>query len=134
MSDRTSGDGLTVYYDGGCPLCRLEIGHYRACEGADRVAFVDVGRGAPASDLGAGLDREAALRRFHVRDGAGRLVSGAAAFARLWQTLPGWRWLGRLVTVRVLGRRPLLAMAEVAYRLFLPLRPRLARLVARFGR
>ncbi len=134
MSDRTSGDDLTVYYDGGCPLCRAEIGHYRRCEGADRLAFVDVGRGAPTSDLGAGLDRDAALRRFHVRDGAGRLVSGAAAFARLWQILPGWRWLGRLVTLRILGRRPILAVAEMAYRLSLPLRPHLARLVARGGR
>ncbi len=134
MSDRTSGDDLTVYYDGSCPLCRAEIGHYRRCEGSERVAFVDVGRGAPATELGAGLDRQAALRRFHVRDGDGRLVSGAAAFARLWQSLPGWRWLGRLVSLRVLGRRPLLALAEVAYRLFLPLRPSLARLVARRGR
>jgi predicted DCC family thiol-disulfide oxidoreductase YuxK len=133
MSDTTSGDDLTVYYDGGCPLCRAEIGHYRRCEGAERLSFVDVGRGAPAAQLGAGLDREAALRRFHVRDESGRLVSGAAAFARLWQTLPNWRWLGRLVTLRVLGRRPLLAVAEVAYRLFLPLRPYLARLVARRG-
>ncbi len=134
MADVTPSPGetdLSVYYDGGCPLCRAEIDHYRRCEGADRVRFVDVGPGAAASALGAGLDREAALRRFHVRDAQGRLVSGAAAFARLWRTLPGWRWLGRLVDLRVLGIRPILPLAEVAYRAFLPLRPRLARLVTR---
>lgn len=124
---------LSVYYDGGCPLCRAEIAHYRRCEGAERLRFVDVGRDVPAPPLGAGLDREAALRRFHVRDAQGRLVSGAAAFARLWRVLPHWRWLGRLVTLRVFGVRPLLPLAEAAYRLFLPLRPRLARLVARRG-
>jgi predicted DCC family thiol-disulfide oxidoreductase YuxK len=122
---------LSVYYDGCCPLCRAEIDHYRRCEGADRLLFVDVGRGAPASALGEGLDREAALRRFHVRDADGRLVSGAAAFARLWRALPHWRWLGRLLDLRVLGMRPLLPVAEAAYRLSLPLRPKLARLMTR---
>lgn len=122
---------LKIYYDGGCPLCRAEIDHYRRCAGAERLDFVDVGRAADAPDLGAGLDREAALARFHVRDADGRLVSGAAAFARLWRTLPGWRWLGRLVDLRVFGLRPVLPVAEAAYRLSLPLRPRLARLLVR---
>jgi len=122
---------LSIYYDGGCPLCRAEIEHYRRCEGAERLRFIDVGRDVAAPPLGPGLDRNTALRRFHVRDAEGRLVSGAAAFARLWRTLPGWRWLGRLLDLSVLGQRPLLPVAEAAYRLSLPLRPRLARLVAR---
>jgi len=125
---------LTVYYDGGCPLCRAEIGHYRDCRGAERIAFVDVGRDAPAAGLGPDLDRGDALRRFHVRGADGRLVSGAAAFARLWRVLPNWRWLGRLVELRVFGLRPILPVAEAAYRLSLPLRPRLARLITRRGR
>ncbi|AYO82185.1 thiol-disulfide oxidoreductase DCC family protein [Methylobacterium brachiatum] len=122
---------LTVYYDGGCPLCRAEIGHYRQCRGAERIAFVDVGRTAPEVGLGPDLDRADALRRFHVRDADGQLVSGAAAFARLWRVLPQWHWLGRLLDLRVFGLRPLLPLAEAAYRLSLPLRPRLARLIAR---
>jgi predicted DCC family thiol-disulfide oxidoreductase YuxK len=131
MSDDASGQTLRVYYDGGCPLCRAEIDHYRRCAGAERLAFVDVARGIPAPALGPDLDRDAALRRFHVRGADGQLLSGAAAFARLWQTLPGWRWLGHLIALRVLGVRPLLPIAEAAYRLSLTLRPRLARLVAR---
>lgn len=117
---------LTVYYDGACPLCRAEIDHYRRCRGAEAVAFVDVSaRGAPAT-LGPDLTFEAALARFHVREVDGRLLSGAEAFARLWRVLPGWRWLGRLVATPLV-----LSLAEAAYRAFLPLRPRLARLVAR---
>jgi predicted DCC family thiol-disulfide oxidoreductase YuxK len=125
------GSDLTVYYDGGCPLCRAEIGHYRQCRGAERIAFVDVGCAAPEAGLGPDLGRADALRRFHVRDADGRLVSGAAAFARLWRVLPNWRWLGRLVELRVFGLQPLLPLAEAAYRLSLPLRPQLARLIAR---
>lgn len=121
---------LTVYYDGGCPLCRAEIGHYRKSRGAERLAFVDVsGEGAAA--LGPDLDRATALARFHVRGRDEKLTDGAAAFTRIWLALPGWRWLGRLLSVRMFGRRPLLVPAEAVYRLSLPLRPFLARTLRR---
>jgi predicted DCC family thiol-disulfide oxidoreductase YuxK len=129
MSDDAPGQTLSVYYDGGCPLCRAEIDQYRRCAGAERLAFVDVGRETQA--LGPDLPRAAALQRFHVRTADGQLVSGAAAFACLWRTLPGWRWLGRLIDWRVLGVRPVLPVAEAAYRLSLTVRPWLAQLVAR---
>lgn len=121
MSEHAS---LTVYYDGACPLCRAEIDHYGRCRGAGRLDFVDVAVGSAETGLAPGLDREAAKRRFHVRDADGVLHSGAAAFTRIWSVLPRWRWLGRIV-----GSRIVLPAAELAYRLFLPLRPRLARLL-----
>ncbi len=114
---------LTVYFDGSCPLCRGEIALYRRQRGAERLAWVDVS--APA-ELGEGLSCEAAMRRFHVREAQGRLHSGGAAFARLWRALPGWRVLGW-----VFAWPPLSWALEAAYRLFLPLRPRLQRWVHR---
>lgn len=115
---------LSVYYDGACPLCRAEIAHYRRCRGAEALSFVDVSTTAP----GEGLSCRQALARFHVREAGGQLLSGAAAFARLWRALPGWRWLGRLVAMPLV-----LPVAEAAYRAFLPVCPRLARLVLRIG-
>lgn len=115
---------LTVYYDGACPLCSIEIAHYKRQQGSEALTFVDASD--PATDLGDDLDRETALGRFHVRDGAGVLVSGARGFTRIWQVLPRWRPLVRLA--RLPGVTPLL---ELAYRGFLPLRPYLSRLVAR---
>lgn len=116
---------LTVYYDGACPLCAAEIRTYRRSRGAERVRWVDVGGEGGAADLGPGLTRREAQARFHVRDAGGTLASGAAGFTALWSQLPGWRWLGR--AMRLPG---IPALAEAAYRLFLPHRPKLARLVA----
>ncbi|AWN45623.1 DUF393 domain-containing protein [Methylobacterium terrae] len=121
-------EDLTVYYDGACPLCRAEIAHYRGRAGAGRIRFVDLAAAEDAA-LGPDLDPAAARARFHVRETDGGLVSGAAAFARLWRRLPGWRWLSRLVEWRAFGRQPVLPVAEAAYRLSLPLWPRLARLL-----
>lgn len=107
----TDHPACTIYYDGACPVCAREIAHYRTREGAERLAFVDVSAGG---DPGPGLTRAAALARMHVRRADGTLASGAAAFAALWQTLPGWRWLGRAAAWPVVA--PLL---ELGYRGFL---------------
>jgi len=108
-----------VFFDGSCPLCRREIDFYRKSAGADEVIWTDVSACArngtrPADDL----DPRAAMKRFHIRDNSGRLVSGAEAFAGLWRALPRWRWAGRIAGVW--GIRHAL---EFAYRCFLLVRP-----------
>lgn len=123
MPDSQPTPELTVYFDGSCPLCRREIALYRRQRGADRLAWVDVSAGGP---LGEGLSCEAAMRRFHVREAQGQLLSGGAAFARLWRALPVWRVLGW-----VFVWPPLSWALEAAYRVFLPLRPRLQRWLRR---
>lgn len=117
------GPGLTVLYDGACPLCSREIAWYRRQAASEAICWVDVARCADAA-LPQGVDRDLALRRFHVLEAGARPVSGAAAFLRLWSAYP------RLARYARLTRLPgVLALMELAYRLFLPLRPLLARVL-----
>jgi predicted DCC family thiol-disulfide oxidoreductase YuxK len=104
--------GLQVYYDGGCPVCSREIAFYRSRQGAVGFEWVDVTRSD--AELGPGLTPEAALARLHVRTSSGTLLSGAQAFAAMWRMMPGFRWLGWLLSIPPFG-----TLAEWAYRGFL---------------
>ena len=106
----------TIYFDGGCPICSREVAHYRTRRGAGAMQWVDASA-CPDAALGAGLTRDAALGRMHVRTPDGRLVDGARAFATLWRGLPGFAWLGRI------SGHPLVApVAEAGYQVFLRVR------------
>ena len=114
----------TVYFDGSCPLCRAEIEYYRHKDEAGALCFVDVSRhGAVTPE---GMTPEQAMQRFHVRANNGRVLDGAAAFVEVWTRLPNWRWAARAASLP-----EALVVLELAYRMFLPARPFISRLVAR---
>ena len=107
----------TLYYDGACPVCAREVAMYRRQPGSDGVHWVDAARCAEP-ELGSDLTRDAALARLHLRRPDGVLVSGAAAFVGVWQALPRWSWLGRLMGSAVAVR-----LLDAGYRAFLVVRP-----------
>ena len=114
----------TVYFDGSCPLCRAEIEYYRRQDQAGALCFVDVSDAAAATPEG--VTRQRAMQRFHVSAGDGRVLSGAAAFVEVWAGLPKWRWAARAASLP-----GAMAILELGYRMFLPVRPFISRL---FGR
>ena len=113
---------VTVWFDGGCPLCLREIALMRRLDRAGAIDFVDAAEGGGDCPL----DRADLLARFHARED-GQLLSGAAAFAAMWRAIPLLRPFGLLAR-----QRPVLAVLEFSYRRFLRLRPRLQRFVARW--
>lgn len=121
-----SQDALTVYYDGGCPLCRREIQLYQGAPARVAIRWADV---TQADQLPQGLSSTQALSRFHVRNTQGELLSGAAAFVALWQQLPGWRYLAGLAKLP-----GMLWLMERTYVHFLRFRPRLQTWVRRLER
>lgn len=114
--------GLTVWYDGGCPLCAREIALMRRLDSQGQVCFVDL-----ETTQDTPLPRAVMLERFHVSTPDGTTQSGAAAFARLWRSLPALRPVGQIA-----AWPPLLAVLEGAYSVFLRIRPLLQRLVRRW--
>lgn len=64
-----------------------------------------------------------ALRRIHVKKIDGTFVSGAAAFSALWIGLPRFKPLGIFIGLPLISN-----IAELAFRLFLKIRPLMQRL------
>ena len=106
-----------VYFDGACPVCSKEIAIYKKWRGGDRIEWVDASA-CQEQDLGAALNREAALARLHLRDADGKLLQGAAAFVELWKYLPAIGWVTPLLSYSLV-----IKLLEVFYRVFLNIRP-----------
>lgn len=102
----------TMFYDGGCPMCRREVGHYRHLDRNGRIDWVDISADPSRLEPWA-VDLPTAMRRLHAVDPRGTLVSGVRAFVVVWEQLPYYRWLA--ILVRRTGTIPLL---EWFYRRF----------------
>jgi predicted DCC family thiol-disulfide oxidoreductase YuxK len=108
---------VTVWYDGGCPLCVREISLMRRLDKRQSVTFIDV---ASENSI-CPLSPVELLSRFHAQEN-GVILSGAAAFAAMWRAIPVLRPLG------LAARNPfLLSMLERLYVVFLKYRPKLQR-------
>lgn len=105
---------IDVFYDGGCPVCRIEVGYYSRIDRAGAVRWVDI-EALDDAELPAGTTRQELLGRFHVRDLAdGHWHVGVDAFARIWRVLPVWRRFAFVFAVPGLRQ-----LAEISYRGFL---------------
>lgn len=115
---------VTVWHDGGCPLCRREIDLMRRLDRKGAITFIDASDGANVCPV----DRSRMLERFHASED-GRMLSGGAAFAAMWRAIPVLRPLGQIARVPLA-----LKMLETAYLGFLRVRPQLQSAVAWFER
>ncbi len=107
----------TVFYDGSCPVCSREIAMYRYRSEKGAFRWIDVSQADSEHLIPAGLTKSELLNRFHVLKASGIMVSGAEAFATIWQRSRGFRWLAAI------ARTPgALWLMERTYRVFLLIR------------
>jgi predicted DCC family thiol-disulfide oxidoreductase YuxK len=91
---------VTVLYNGGCPVCEAEMSRYKRLGDADPadLAFHDAACD-PTPLAPFGLTVDGAKRRLHVVKADGRVVEGMNGFILMWQQMPRYRWLARLVAL-----------------------------------
>ncbi len=111
---------LTVWFDGGCPLCTREIALFRRLDRGALIHFEDISQ----SDSVCPIDRAQMLARFHAQEKGKPIVSGGAAFAAMWRAIPVLRPVGELAR-----NAALLWALERLYLAFLKVRPLLQRML-----
>ena len=114
---------LTVWFDGGCPLCRREVALFRLLDRRAVILFEDISQ----PDSVCPIDREQMLVRFHAQEKGAPIVSGAAAFAAMWRAIPVLRPFGELARIPAA-----LWGLERLYQGFLKVRPRLQQMIRWF--
>jgi predicted DCC family thiol-disulfide oxidoreductase YuxK len=120
MSRPMNTPHVTIWYDGGCPLCLAEISLITKLDKAHgRIEALNI-----EDETSCPIDRTLMLARFHAQEVGGPIVSGAAAFGAMWRHVTPFQPLGYLALFP-----PALWVMEQAYLLFLRVRPRLQALV-----
>tara|TARA_B100000768_G_scaffold173568_1_gene182980 strand:- start:262 stop:624 length:363 start_codon:yes stop_codon:yes gene_type:complete len=114
---------VIVWFDSSCPLCVREIRLFRRLDTNAAINFVDVLSGEACP-----LDEVTLMARFHAQEVGCEVVSGAAAFAAMWRAIPMLRPIGLIMRYPII-----LSIAEIAYIVFLRLRPSLQRLMRKMG-
>ena len=86
-----------VLYNAECPVCRFEIDHYRSYAQKSDLAirFDDLNSDALTAW---NITSDQAARRLYVAH-EGQLYSGIPAFIVLWQEMPRYRFLARIVSL-----------------------------------
>ena len=111
---------LIVWFDGTCPLCQREIAWMQRLDTRHAIEFIDLTEHGVVCPI----DKTELLKRFHAQEN-GVLLSGAAAFAAMWRSIPVLRPLGLLARHEFV-----LSFLEKLYLIFLNYRPRIQRFVS----
>ena len=85
-----------LFYDGGCPLCRKEIAHYRKLDKANRIQWDDIHQSS-ATLQQYGIEYSQAMQIIHAISEDGKQLQGVPAFICIWKKLPYYRHLASLV-------------------------------------
>ncbi len=102
-SSRAPSAAAVVFFDGGCPLCAKEIGIYQRMienHSIKDLKFIDISQAKNENSLTQhGITLEQAMFRMHALDSNGKIQSGSYAFITMWEKLPYWKWLAKIVAV-----------------------------------
>jgi len=86
LSHVTKPYPLTVYFDGECPICRLEIDLMKILNRRERIQFIDFSTSSyrPADH---GLGQCDLGRVIHARWSDGTLITGVEVFREMWEAI-----------------------------------------------
>ena len=100
------------YYDGECPLCKIEINAMKKQDKIKAIQWVDITKNQQALE-DAGITYQQAMDRIHIMNDQKQIVTGVRGFLTVWQQLPYYRKL-----VPLIRSPPILSLMEALYSLF----------------
>ena len=107
---------IKVLFNDKCSICSAEINHYKSLNVND-IYWLDINDLDESMQL-SGKTHKELLRRLHViKDD--ELHSGVKAFIILWNSIPKYRWLSRIIALPLVYHASVLAYEFIALALYL---------------
>jgi predicted DCC family thiol-disulfide oxidoreductase YuxK len=89
---------LTVFYDGGCSLCRASVARVHRFDSRHRIEFLNLHDPSSQTRFPQ-IDREVVMRWMQAVDTRGHVWSGADAWAHMGLLLPGWNLVAWILLI-----------------------------------
>jgi predicted DCC family thiol-disulfide oxidoreductase YuxK len=103
---------ITDFYDGKCGLCRREIEHYKHIAPEGIFIWQDITTNASMLES-LGITYADGLKLLHAQDAQGKIHIGVDAFLLIWQQMPRWRILAKIVGAPII--RPLVNTVYLSF-------------------
>tara|TARA_X000000368_G_C22652996_1_gene546136 strand:- start:152 stop:502 length:351 start_codon:yes stop_codon:yes gene_type:complete len=107
---------IKVFFNNSCSICRYEIKHYKKISDSS-LDWVDITNNEEALLL-TSKSRKELLRRLHVIDN-GNVIGGARAFIIIWDKIPKYRILSKVLGSKIFFYFFHYAYEIIAFLLFL---------------
>ena len=107
---------IKVLFNDSCKICSKEINHYKSLK-PDQIKWVDINNVTLSTEMSGKSHREL-LRRLHViKDG--NIYAGVRAFIIMWEKIPKYRWVAKLVSTPGVYQMSIILYEIIAFILFL---------------
>ena len=83
---------LTIFFDGGCPLCRREVDFLQSRNQKGHLGFVDINSSDFSLDLKYGITYKQAMERIHALKSDGSVIKDIKVFQEAY-SLIGLGWI-----------------------------------------
>ena len=83
---------LTIFFDGGCPLCKREVDFLQSKNQKGALRFIDINTSDFSSDLKYGITYKQAMDRIHAMKSDGSVIKDIKVFQEAY-SLIGLGWI-----------------------------------------
>ena len=90
---------MKVFFNNSCSICRSEINIYKK-QGIKQLEWIDITNNKIAEQDTQKTDKDL-LRRLHVKSD-GKIYAGAKAFIILWDKMPKFKLLGKILSMPII--------------------------------
>lgn len=103
---------IIVFYDGKCGLCTKEINYYKEIAPPNVFDWQDITQDALLLEQ-EGIALSEGLKIIHVKNSHGAIKKGVDGFITIWQELPNWSILAKVVNTPIIKQ-----LTNIAYLAF----------------